>query len=147
MSIIASDQQLMLEIPSGVLHAILHDCAERAPAEACGALIGRPGGVVTTTAARALPNRALRTHAEYRIAASDIKQLEDSTRAHGVTIVGFYHSHPNGAPEPSAIDIESAWPGYVYLIAGTRSGESSVEGWKLREDRTGFDPVEVACRL
>lgn len=146
MSNIESDRHLMVEIPTGVLNAILQDCADRAPAEACGALIGRPGGVVKTTAARALPNRAPQTHVEYRIAASDIKQLEDSARAQGANIVGFYHSHPNSLPEPSTIDIESAWPGYVYLIAGTRSGRSCVEGWKLREDRTGFDPVEVKCR-
>lgn len=140
------EQRLILEIPPAVLRVILEDCAERAPAEACGALIGRIGSVITTTTACALPNRATRPHVEYVIAASDVKQLEDSARAAGSAIVGFYHSHPNSAPEPSAHDIESAWPGYVYLIAGTRSGAPSLQGWRLRKDRSGFDPVEVACR-
>lgn len=137
----------VLGITADIERAIFSDSAARAPQEACGALIGRVGTMIEVTAVYALPNRAAQTHVEYLIAASDVKRLEDAARTQGWSVIGFYHSHPGAAPVPSARDVECAWPGYVYVIAGTRAGAPCLSGWRLRDDRTDFDPVEVLCRL
>jgi len=152
-----SERPLLLELSSELLRQLLADCSRRAPAEACGALIGRmcntdaiedneSCSTVEAISVCVLPNRATHAETEYCIAPADVLRLEREARAQNATIVGFYHSHPGGAPEPSTRDLESAWPGYIYLIAGTCTGSPCLRGWRLRDDRTGFDSVEVSCR-
>ena len=108
-------------------------------------MIGRYRDAIEVTSFCPLPNRAAYKHVEYTIASADVKRVEDAARAQGLSVIGFYHSHPQSAPIPSARDIEAAWPGYVYLIAGTDAGRSCLLGWRLRDDRTRFDSVEVEC--
>jgi proteasome lid subunit RPN8/RPN11 len=43
-------------------------------------------------------------------------------RERGLTVLGFYHSHPHSAAVPSATDREeAAYPGHLYLIVGLAS--------------------------
>jgi [CysO sulfur-carrier protein]-S-L-cysteine hydrolase len=40
-------------------------------------------------------------------------------RAGGLSVVGFYHSHPHSIPAPSPTDVsEASYPGHLYLIVG-----------------------------
>ncbi|HEU0077690.1 MAG TPA: Mov34/MPN/PAD-1 family protein, partial [Longimicrobiaceae bacterium] len=62
----------------------------------------------------------------------------------GLALVGFYHSHPDGRPEPSRLDREQAWPWYSYLIVAAGSGGAGeARSWRLRDDRSGFRAEEV----
>jgi proteasome lid subunit RPN8/RPN11 len=61
-------------------------------------------------------------------------------------LVGFYHSHPDGAAVPSPFDREAAWPWYSYLIVPVRGGAAgSVRSWRLRDARVDFveEKIEV----
>jgi proteasome lid subunit RPN8/RPN11 len=63
-----------------------------------------------------------------------------------MTVVGFYHSHPDHPPSPSATDAECAWPGYVYLICSlTASGATETKAWVCDEALGQFVewPIEI----
>ena len=57
-------------------------------------------------------------------------------RRGGPRVLGFYHSHPHGDPQPSARDRAESQSGYLYLIAAAgeerlyRTGDS---GWRREE--------------
>lgn len=115
------------------------------PDEACGVLLARPvdGPGDERTIVRAVPVRnacAPDGGRRYRIPANTIRRVERRAERHGLTIVGFYHSHPDRPGEPSARDAELAWPWYTYLIVPVAAGAAgSPRAWRLREGRDGFD--------
>ena len=44
-----------------------------------------------------------------------------AARQQGLEVLGFYHSHPHSAPEPSSTDLaEASYPDRVYLIVSVR---------------------------
>src|SRR6202049_5364545 len=60
-------------------------------------------------------------------------------RAAGLSVVGYYHSHPDHPAEPSEFDREHAWPGLSYLIVAVRRGQvDRARLWRWREDRERF---------
>ena len=62
-------------------------------------------------------------------------------------MLGIYHSHPDDPARPSEYDRDHAWPWYSYLILAVgRGAAGDLNAWQLRDDRTGFDPVEPGER-
>jgi len=102
--------------------AVLQAVREAYPHEACGLLIGRDGVV-----SHAIPvaNRASDPRRSYRIAADDLLAAHLAARERGDTIVGVFHSHPDGQPELSATDMQAAHPGWIYMVVATRGREPS----------------------
>ena len=103
-----------------IIHAVHEQMlahARRHPAlEVCGLLGGDEAGnavghyAVENVAAD--PRRRFLMQPEGQIAA--MKRM----RARGETLLAIYHSHPNGAAEPSVRDIDDAqYPDTWYLIA------------------------------
>lgn len=128
------------------------------PEECCGGLLGRAdraGGLEVCRAAPVENGWPGERGAHYRIGAETVRALETLAAREGVELVGFYHSHPDAAAEPSPFDLELAWPWYAYLIVPVGRGRAGeARGWRLREDRGGFDELtlriasteEVRCR-
>lgn len=77
----------------------------------------------------------------YLIDADAVRRLERQASCAGVNVVGFYHSHPHSHPLPSALDLELAVPGFIYLIVEAPTG--AVRGWQLRDDRSSFDELTL----
>jgi proteasome lid subunit RPN8/RPN11 len=100
------------------------------PAECCGLLVGIAGSEEPdrprhAAILEALPahNDAADTTRRYLLRASDHIHTRRAARARGLSIVGFYHSHPSSSPEPSQTDLEeAAYPDFLYLIVGTPCG-------------------------
>lgn len=111
----ADRSTVTVRVPSLVLDAIAAHARESAPAECCGILIGRGQELVEAVRCRNLsdnPNRFL-------IDPQDHFDVMRRSRAGGLEVVGFYHSHPHSAPEPSATDLaEASYPDHLYLIVG-----------------------------
>lgn len=71
-------------------------------------------------------------------------QAEKQAREAELDLLGFYHSHPDAPARPSEFDREHAWPFYTYLIAGVAKGKTvDLTGWQLRDDRSGYEQVEI----
>ncbi|MGC8560206.1 MAG: Mov34/MPN/PAD-1 family protein [Phycisphaerae bacterium] len=92
--------------------------------EVCGFLIGHIKAdhfwvskslAVNNNAESDLPHR-------YRIDAQAYMEAERSFELRGLQIVGIFHSHPSADAEPSQLDRDYFFPGWVYLIVGLMSG-------------------------
>ncbi|MGM0590187.1 MAG: desampylase, partial [Halobacteriota archaeon] len=94
------------------------------------------------TEIRRVPNVAARPRRRYELdPAETLAAIEDLETA-GVDHVGFYHSHPEGPDEPSAVDrTEATWTGYLHLIVSLGGDDPTVGAWRWRGDE--FAPVRV----
>ena len=112
------------------------------PAECCGALIGlATGAEIEIRTLIPVANAAL-DHASFLIDAATVLRLERQAACAGMQVVGFYHSHPTTAAQPSPTDLELAVPGYVYVIIDVARG--SIRCWRLHDDRSGFHELRVS---
>ena len=123
----------------GVVEEIVGRAA-RSATEVCGLLLGDPDQVVDVLHCS---NIAADPAIAFEIDPAQLIAAHRAARAGGPAIVGCYHSHPSGAPEPSRRDAEEAEPnGWLWLIVG---GEE-FRLWRAvpggaRHDR--FDPLSV----
>lgn len=71
-------------------------------------------------------------------------EVEDDADERGLQIVGFYHSHPDHPAQPSQYDLDHAFPNLAYIIVSVQNGEvDHLRNWRLRVDRSAFDPDPV----
>lgn len=91
------------------------------PDEACGLLIGRVDaeGVLVTRSVPC-PNQAPaeERHHRFVIDPRAVLNVRRTLRGTPESIIGFYHSHPDGRAVPSVLDLEHIrlWPETVWLI-------------------------------
>lgn len=135
-------EPLTVRIPEDVLRAILAHAAAARPEECCGALLGRDRDGVRQIA-RAVPLENAAPPGErrnrYLIAPDAIVAVEEDAARAGLEVVGYYHSHPDGEPVPSRIDLERAWPVYTYLIVAPQGdGTGRARAWRLVDDESRF---------
>jgi cysteine synthase B len=123
---------------------VMRDDAEGAyPDEGCGALFGPRQGEVTSI----LPLHNvtdLEKRRRFLIGPKEYRAAEARADELGLALLGFYHSHPDHPAEPSAFDLEHAWPNLSYIIVSVREGRSAERrSWRLRDDRSGYDEETV----
>lgn len=111
------------------------------PEECCGVLLGlRSRDAIQITDVLCAPNIAEGDRRRrYQIDWSVLFQAYRQAREGGERVVGFFHSHPDGKPSPSATDQAKALLDHLYLIVPVKdavAGEPS--GWFARDD--AFDP-------
>jgi proteasome lid subunit RPN8/RPN11 len=126
-----------LSLPPPARREIEARAARDYPHEACGLLVGRrSGGRVEVVRVRPARNLAPRARERYELDPADHLAAEDEARALGLEVVGVWHSHPEHPARPSRTDLERAWPGWSYLIASVRGGETvELCAWRLDGDR------------
>lgn len=124
------------------------------PREACGLLAGfhrADGDIVVTRVAPSKnvaepaqhdrfeidPELRLRLMRELRAAAPD------ALPGAGQSIIGHYHSHPDGTARPSATDLSMAWePDLVWLITAVVDGQAvQSTAHLLSEGGTRFNDI------
>lgn len=112
---------MVLEISSTLLARLLSEAARSPGREVCGLLTGSATRIAEAVACR---NVAPDPRVAFEIDPAQLIAAHRAERGGGPAIVGCYHSHPNGAPEPSARDAAAAAPdGSVWLIvAGGKVG-------------------------
>lgn len=77
----------------------------------------------------------------YAMTPQDWIRLEDTAEERGLSLIGYYHSHPDDVAVPSVYDRDHALPNFVYLITSVQQGKAvDIRGWALRDDRSEFDP-------
>lgn len=83
-------------------------------------------------------------HHRYAMTPQDWMRLEDEAEERGLTLVGYYHSHPDSPAVPSEYDREHALPNFVYIITSVKMGRSQdMRVWALRSDRSAFNAVAL----
>ena len=117
------------------------------PNEGGGFLLGRQqGGAVAIFDTVQVDNvfDAAEQHHRYAMRPQDWMRLEDEAESRGLSLVGYYHSHPDSPAIPSEYDREHALPNFVYIITAVmmaRAGE--MRAWQLRGDRSAFDELAL----
>ena len=125
-----------------ILAGLRREAGLTGPAECCGALIGlATGAEIEIRTLIPVANAAL-DHSSFLIDAATVLRLERQAACAGMQVVGFYHSHPTTAAQPSPTDLELAVPGYVYVIIDVPRG--SIRCWRLHDDRSGFHELRVS---
>jgi proteasome lid subunit RPN8/RPN11 len=100
--------------------------------ECCGLLAGQNGVITNAFAAR---NAAADAAKNYEIAPEELFRLMREIRAAVMTLMGIYHSHPDGDNEPSPRDIDRAYyPDVAYVIVSPRAPRP-VRAFSIREGR------------
>ena len=133
---------MTLLVPSEPARRIRDHLAGAYPEEGCGILIGRDGGESreVTQVVEAENTREDSRRNRYVIGPEDFLAADRRARAAGLEVLGFFHSHPDHPPVPSAFDLEQAWPYYSYLIVSVTGGVAGEQRcWRLREDRSEFE--------
>ncbi|MBL8630139.1 MAG: M67 family metallopeptidase [Rhodospirillaceae bacterium] len=139
----AAPSQLIL--PDAVRDAMIGH-AQRTPAlECCGLLIGIGDELVTVLEACAVRNIATTPQRRFEIDPQEQFRLLRETRGGDLRIVGHYHSHPEGPPEPSAYDRDMAHdPEAVWCIIGLNP--PVVEAFVCPDQAIGFVRLPVIAR-
>jgi len=104
-------------------HRAIRDAAREAyPHEGCGALVGPAGGPVVESLS--LPNRETeKPRTRFAVSAHDYMEVEDAAESRGLSLLGFWHSHPDHPARPSETDRRYAWEGLLTLVIAVREGE------------------------
>lgn len=117
------------------------------PNECCGVLLGKEvSGRKLVAEARELENaQGESPRNRYFIAPEAVLENDRYARQKGLEILGFYHSHPDHPPLPSAYDLENAWPWFSYLIVAVNQGNpGEAASWELAEDWSRFNRETMA---
>ncbi|MFB6179840.1 MAG: desampylase [Halorientalis sp.] len=136
----------MLVCSRAVYDGIVEHARAGAPAEVCGIL----GGTVDDEECRVTTqfrteNVADETQTEYAIDPAEQLAVFETIEQRGRNIAGFYHSHPQGPPEPSQTDRATAtWDGYRYVIVALDGTEPFVGAWRWTGE--SFEAERVTIR-
>ena len=136
------------------------------PDEVCGFLIGTSeGDDKTVTALKAIENTwddggapefaavgdafaGASRRRRFKIPPDEYFAADREARGNGLSVLGFYHSHPDHPARPSEHDLQLAreiFPGYSYIIMAVRAGQAAeITSWVLRDDYSEFDREEIA---
>ena len=127
----------------GVRAAIEQHGRETYPHECCGALLGDGDRIVAIHPLSNVTTEGPRRR--FRIDDQDYLTSERQASAAGLSLLGFYHSHPDHPAVPSQYDLDHAWPTFVYPIVSVMAGTPEVlRAWALKADRSAFDERPIA---
>jgi proteasome lid subunit RPN8/RPN11 len=119
----------VLQLTKAVYDAIRAHGEETYPHECCGALLGKPSsdGWRIEASVKAGNTRTDSAHNRYNIAPGELGKIEREARSQGLSIGGFYHSHPNHPAQWSPTDFaEAHWLGCSYVITAVAQGKATV---------------------
>ena len=109
----------MLILPSNLRNQLVAEARAAFPAECCGLIEGtHQGDTIRALALHPTINLADDPAAGFEIDPTAHIRLRCVLRSTGRSVVGCYHSHPNGRPTPSARDRACGCEeGFAWLIA------------------------------
>lgn len=139
----------MLIIPDVLQSRIASESEEGYPEEICGVMIGvERGSDREVQEVKLLSNVMEENRARrYLIDPLELARTERDADARGLTVLGFYHSHPDHPPKPSPTDLEWAWPFYSYVIQAVEKGTAAAKhSWRLKDDEKEFEEEEISTK-
>lgn len=112
--------------------ALIKAARDTQPQEACGLLIGRDEHI---TQVIPVQNSATDVFHHFEINRQALNIHLPEIRAQGLSIVGFFHSHPHGLPVPSPTDIKlNAHWDHLHIIIGMQGQTPRVAAWRIRPE-------------
>ncbi|HNJ05970.1 MAG TPA: M67 family metallopeptidase [Leptospiraceae bacterium] len=123
---------------------------EAFPEECCGAMLGvvdTEGGKITKKIVRIENTMSENRHRRFSITPDDYRQLESLAKSENLTLLGFYHTHPDHPAQPSQTDLSFAWPFFSYIILSVLKGNPDImNSFELDLDTEKFKDESIAIR-
>ena len=140
----------VLRVEKAVYEAIRAHGEETYPNECCGALLGRSAstGWSIVASVKAGNTRTDSAHNRYQIAPVELVKIEREARGQGLSIGGFYHSHPDHPAQWSQTDLaEAHWLGCSYVITAVAKGHAELTNSFMlagdTEENKRFEPEPI----
>jgi proteasome lid subunit RPN8/RPN11 len=136
----------MINIPNRLIKRINKHGEQTYNEECCGALIGNMIEQSFNIKELLEFNNERNENRErrYLISPKQYMQSEKLAADKNLTLLGFYHSHPDHPAIPSQFDTEHALPWFIYIIVSVQKGKAEkLTSWKLKEDRTVFEEIKI----
>ena len=118
-------------VVDGVVDAIVRHARAESPRECCGLLVGSGGRIeesVPTTNMDPDPCR-------FRVDPHAHIELNRHLRGSGREVIGVYHSHPVGRPEPSPSDVaEAMYPEFLHVIVSLAGPAPDIRAFRITRD-------------
>jgi proteasome lid subunit RPN8/RPN11 len=122
-----------------VLDAVIAHARATYPAECCGLLLGTDfrgpdpvGHDLLVEEARPARNISDHPITRFVIDPADHFEAMREARRRGLDVVGFYHSHPRSAAQPSETDqAEAGYPDHLCLIVSLASEPPDIRSFRL----------------
>jgi proteasome lid subunit RPN8/RPN11 len=127
---------------------IQREGADAYPNECCGAMLGKdqPDARRLVTRLEPLGNsfEAGEQYHRFALDPRDLMHLEKRAGDAGLSVLGFYHSHPDHPARPSEYDRQHAWPFYSYVIVAIANRNPvDLTSWQLDESTEQFKPETI----
>jgi proteasome lid subunit RPN8/RPN11 len=120
----------MITISQTLLSELQAHGVREFPHECCGAMLGEQTlnsetGDLTKQIIELIPidnhwtvsdDDGFDKRRRFAIRPEDYQAVEKAAKAKNLTLLGFYHSHPDHPAIPSATDLKFAWPNFSYII-------------------------------
>lgn len=117
------------------------------PNEGGGFLLGRVLGADTQIEAVIGVENVFESEEQYHryaMTPQNWAKMEDEADERGLSLVGYYHSHPNHPAIPSIFDRDHALPNFIYIITSVMDGKAADQrAWLLQEDRSQFNSLDL----
>ena len=136
----------MIRFDSDAISAVSRHARRAYPEECCGALLGKAdNAAVRVMRIEKIENSSREERRRrYVVAPLEYARVERAADAAGLSVLGFYHSHPDHPAVPSEYDREHGLPFFRYVIVAVgpeSSGE--IASYVLSEDRGVFEREEL----
>jgi len=138
---------MTVQLPAALRQQIVAHLEQSYPNEGGGFLLGTvTNGVTVLIDLVPIANSfaAAEQYHRYAMTPQDWARLEDTADARGLTLVGYFHSHPDSPAVPSVFDRDHALPNFTYLITAVYDRQArEMRVWRLHEDRAGFSELPL----
>lgn len=118
----------ILHLPRTIYEAIRAHGERTYPCECCGVLLGSASeaGWQVALIVEAGNTRTDSAHNRYQISPVELMKVERKAHELGLSIAGFYHSHPDHPARWSQTDFaEAHWLGCSYVIPAIENGRAA----------------------
>lgn len=132
-----------LYLTETLARVLIQHALDAAPLETCGILAGIGDQVREVLPVR---NTAADPRHFYHLDERQFVSAVFEAEKRGLSLLGFYHSHPDGEPIPSPVDVaQAAYPDMPYLIVGLKNQTPRLAAWTIRYGQVA--PVDIFVGL
>ena len=136
----------MIALDPKALETIREHGRQAYPEECCGALLGTAynGSARVSRVARMENARRDERRRRFVIEPLEYARVERQADAESLSVLGFYHSHPDHPAVPSKYDRENGLPFFHYVVLSVGAGvPGEAASYVLSEDRGAFEREEI----
>lgn len=138
---------MSVQISAALQQRIFEEMQQAYPNEGGGFLLGhRTGGQVQILDVIHIPNtfESAEQYHRYAMTPQNWAKMEDEADERDMTLVGYYHSHPDSPAIPSEYDRVHALPNFTYIITSVYQAKAVDQfAYQLQDDRSAFDTLTL----